>query len=434
MQKIKKLFQHQNNSLISNLKVTLFETIVTKGINFINILLLTRILGPEDYGKYSLLFVSMVFCSSIFDFGMENTAVRFSIKDKHLRNSVFGLYFLTKAVILSIITILLAFWGHNIFTALGKQAIACYLPFLIAGLIGESLFFVNDTYLQSIQHFKLRAVINIARAVISFAYIFLLMLNKVLVLKYVFFVYFLPLLFSVIFSLRYITFVKSYFCHKLPKQLINEIIHYEKWMFNLSIANNVLSRIDFFMLSLWVSYSQLGIYNAAFQLSSIVSFLPFILGKVMLPKLADLEPKATFDCVNGSIKHLLPICLLIICLIPFSCIVVPSLLGTEYQKSVFILQLLLLAFVVSLVSVPFEQALYSIGEPKLIAMAKYLQIAVIVILNTFTVPKFGINWAAINVIVTRILTAVVLILLYKKQEKLFFAPEINTQEVISVYD
>lgn len=87
------LNKYVNHSLFKNLSIVFLESIITKALSFISILILSRQLGPEDYGKYSFVFVTVAFCSAFFDFGMENTAVRFSARDKGKMQSIFGLYF-----------------------------------------------------------------------------------------------------------------------------------------------------------------------------------------------------------------------------------------------------------------------------------------------------------------------------------------------------
>ena len=176
---------------------------------------------------------------------MENTAVRFSAKDKENTNVFFGLYLFTKLIIIFVVISVIFFFGHSIFGWLGRKGIIEYIPYFFVGFLGESLLFVNDTYLQAIQKFKLRAIINIFRYIISLLFILLLYLNQAILLKYVFFLYLLPLLISVFFLLKYVHFLKSYFSKKIARNMFLEIIHYEKWMLMVSIPNNTLGRIDF---------------------------------------------------------------------------------------------------------------------------------------------------------------------------------------------
>ncbi|MDD3436884.1 MAG: oligosaccharide flippase family protein [Candidatus Gastranaerophilales bacterium] len=429
MQRIKNYINQASKSRFAkDLGIVFSENIITKCLNFTIILILTRVLGPSDYGKYSFIFVTMAFCSAFFDFGMENTAVRFSNKEKGIKNTVFGLYFFTKFLIVSVVVLVLTFFGKEIFMLAGKQEITRYIPYLIIGLVGESLFFINDTYLQAVQKFKLRAVINISRYLVCLFYIVILFFKKIVLLKYVFYMYFIPLGISLFFTPKYIEFIKSYIQNKISKNLLAEIRDYEKWMFNLSISMNILSRIDFFMLSFWVSYVQIGIYNAAFQLCSIVSFLPYVFSKVMLPKMAELTDNEVFNLIRKITKPLIFVCIIVICFIPLTDIAVPFLLGDKYNESIIILKILLVGFLMSFMSVPFEQAFYSLGKPKLITIGRYLQILIIFILNIFTIPKYGIISAAINVLIARIIFLSTIGLLFLEQKKKFVQNNFNYTE------
>ncbi|MBB3067970.1 O-antigen/teichoic acid export membrane protein [Paenibacillus baekrokdamisoli] len=390
---------------------------MTKALSFIIILLLSVNLGPEDYGKYSYLFVNIAFCSALFDFGMENTAVRFSAKDKENTNVIFGLYLFTKLSIIFIVIGVVFFFGSFIFTLLGREDIIQYIPYFIIGFLGESLLFVNDTYLQAVQKFKLRAMINIFRYIFSLLFILLLYLNHAILLKYVIFLYLLPLLISVFFLSKYIYFLKSYFSKRIVRVMLLDIVHYEKWMLMVSIPNNTLGRIDFLMIAIWVAYDQLGIYNVAFQLSAIVAFLPFVLSKVMLPTLSELSPEKVVAFTKKILKPTLYISLGMLVLIPLARPVISLILGSKYLPSVSILQFMLLSAIIAFALIPIEQAIYSLGKPKFITIGKCVQIVLIVLLITVTVPYWGLIWAAISVAIARLLYGIILFRLYSSYTK-----------------
>jgi O-antigen/teichoic acid export membrane protein len=405
------------NRLFRNLSIVFSENIITKALNFLIILLLSINLGPEDYGKYSYLFVNIAFCSAFFDFGMENTAVRFSAKDKENTNVFFGLYLFTKLVIIFAVISVLFCFGNYIFGWLGRDDIIKYIPYFIVGFLGESLLFVNDTYLQAIQKFKLRAMINIFRYIISLLFILLLYLNQAINLKYVFFLYLLPLLISIFFLVKYIHFLKSYFSKRVARDMFLEIIHYEKWMLMVSVPNNTLGRIDFLMISIWVAYDQLGIYNVAFQLSAIVAFLPFVLSKVMLPTLSELSPQKVVEFTKKILKPTMYISVGMLVLIPLARPVISIILGSKYMASISILQYMLLSAIIAFALIPIEQAIYSLGKPKFITLGKCVQIVLIIVLITITVPYWGLTWAAISVAVARFLYGIILFKLYSSYTK-----------------
>ncbi|WP_373531300.1 lipopolysaccharide biosynthesis protein [Vampirovibrio sp.] len=393
----------KSGSLLKNLGITFFETIVTKGFNFLIILMLTRALGPEDYGKYSFIFVMIALSSALFDFGMENTAVRFAARDKDEKQSIFGLYLSVKLGILMVLVLFLVLGNVWFFELMHKSGMSQYTPFLILGLLGESLFFVNDTYLQASQRFKLRAWLNISRFGLSLLWIIFLLYSGQLFLERAMLIYWIPLIFSLVFLGKYVGFLKAFWSKALNPKLLSEIIGYERWMLIYSVANNLIGRLDFFMLGLWVSYAQLGIYNAAVQLCAIISFLPLVLGKVLLPTLAELDEVQIFRTTGKMIRGTGMMALGAVLLIPASIWLVPLLLGSSYQDSVGVLQILVLAFLAGLMSMPYEQALYSLGKPDILCGCRYAQLIVIVLLNCWIIPVFGVYGAAAVTFLGRVL-------------------------------
>lgn len=391
------------SSLLKNLGITFFENILTKGLNFLVILVLTRSLGPADYGKYSFIFVMVALSSALFDFGMENTAVRFAARDKDKMARIFGLYLSAKLLILGGLLLFLSVGHEWLFSVLNKSEISHFLPFVMIGLVGESLFFVNDTYLQANQRFQLRAGLNIARFSVSLLFVLFLFTSQRMMLDVALYIYWIPLLFSLAFVGKYLAFLKAFWSKILNFDLLKEIFNYEKWMFVYSIANNLLGRLDFFMLGLWVGFEQLGIYNAAVQLCAIVSFLPLVLGKVLLPVLSELSDIQIFQTSGKMIKGTAIMSALALCLVPLSGWIVPGLLGAEYQASVGVLQILLFAFIGGLASMPYEQALYSLGKPKLLCGCRYFQLVLIGLLNVLFIPMFGVYGAAVVTLVGRLL-------------------------------
>lgn len=406
-----------SSKLFKNLSVVFSETVVTKILNFVIILLLTRQLGPEEYGKYSFIFVTMAFCSSFFDFGMENTAVRFANKKRETRNSIFGLYLFVKMLILFGIILVLMLFGGQFFALIHKSELTKYIPFLIIGILGESLFFVNDTYLQAVQKFTLRAYLNICKYSLSLIFIVILFLEKLLYLKYVFCMYFIPLGITILFIPKYIEFLKNYFSKNLPTEMLKEIFNYEKWMFVLSIGTNTLQKIDFFMISYWVSYIQIGIYNAAIQLAAVVSFLPYVFGKVLLPKLAEMENPEICSFIKKSDKILILACIVMTLCIPLTDFVVPVLLGEQYVLSIPVLKILLFAFILTFYVAPTEQALYALGLPKIITQGRYIQLFTLIGLNFLVIPKFGIVGSAFSVLMIRILYLFFVVTRFYKEAK-----------------
>ncbi len=400
MQKIiAKLKMNIKNVFIKNLSVVFSETVIVKLLNFAIILILTRGLGVEGYGKYSFVFIVIMFIFAFFDFGMENTAVRFSSKKQEERDSIFGLFILSKIVILFLLTLFLIFGNEFLFSFFNKQELLKYTPFIIVGIIGESLFFINDTYLQSLQKFKLRAFLNITNIVVKLLAIVLLLYTNNFKLDYILLIFGVPFVISLFFINRYIYFIKAFFNKKISA--IKEIFSYQKWMFSLAITNNILTRIDIFFISFYFSFKEIGLYNAAFQLSAIASFLPFVLGKVILPKISTYSKNKIYKFIFDTEKIISLLSLIIIAMLPVINQVIPFLLGEKYTQSIIIFNILVVGALLTLLTVPMEQGLYALGKPKIISVVKYFQVFIIILLNMLFLKSFGIVFAAISILASK---------------------------------
>lgn len=410
------------NKFFQNVNIILIENIVSKGINFLIILMLTRLLTPDIYGKYSFISVFIIATATIFDFGMDNTSIRFAAKEKGYNKSVFGLYLIAKLVLATLIIFFILFFAAKIFAQIGKAEIIEFIPFLIMGTMGEYFLLVNDAYFQSCERFKLRAFINISRYIISLIYVVILYYIGKFNLHHVLFIYFIPLFICLIFTFNYTSFIKSFITNVLSKNILKDIFNYEKWMFLLSIANTLLIRIDIIMLSIWVSFDKIGIYNAAFQLASIVSLLPMAVEKVMLPKLSGLSKEEIIKFTIKSLKTIIILALAVFILIPLVWFIPSLIYGKQYTEAGIVLQILLIGFLLSFILLPLDQAFFAFGKPKFNTLSKYLQLVLIIVLNILTIPTLGYIWAAINVVIARLIYAFII--------GLFFIIEIKKSTII----
>lgn len=418
MQKLARLAHEAIHSkFIQNINITLIENIVSKGFNFIVILFLTRVLAPENYGKFSFIAIAVIACSTIFDFGMDNTIIRFSSKEKKYDKSIFGLYFLCKIVISLVIVFVVLLIGDRALIAIDKGEIAKFIPVMLIGSLGEYFLLVNDAYFQAVQKFNFRAIVNISRYFASFVYVVILYFTGYLVLDLVLFIYYIPVFVCLLFTFNYSQFFRSFFTLKIPVSIIEEIFQYEKWMFFVSIANTLLIRIDIIMLSIWVSFSKIGIYNAAFQLCNIVALLPLALERVMLPKLSEMDRHNIFSFTIKSLKIIFSISFILLIFIPFMGFLPVLFYGEAYKDAGIILQILLVCTLVSFIAIPIDQAFFALGKPMINAVSKYSQLILIIIISVVTIPLHGYVWAAISVLIARIIYACLYFLLFIKEYK-----------------
>ena len=273
--------------------------------------------------------------------------------------------------------------------------------------------------MQSVQQFKLRAIINITRYITLFSFVVFLVLNKLLFLKYVAFVFIIPVIFILFFIPRYLIFIKSFFKQKLSKNLFGEILKYEKWMIALAVVGAALSRVDIYMLSFLVNYAQLGIYSAAYNLISIVAFIPYSLGKVMFPKMSETPLKEVFGLTLRITKPILLMSVLLLLFIPIFHFIVPISFGHKYDGSIIIAQILLIATLISFVFLPVETSIYVIGKPKYVLLCRQIQLIILIVLNILTIPRFGMIWGAVNLVIARFVHGMILLYIFYREKEAY---------------
>ena len=142
------LNKYVNHSLFKNLSIVFLESIITKALSFISILILSRQLYPEDYGKYSFVFVTVAFVvhSLILVWKIQQYDFQQEIKGKC---KVYLVYIFYKNNYYCNCNYRINLIWQSYFSSQGKDEIIQYIPYLIVGYIG------NHFYLLMILIYKL---------------------------------------------------------------------------------------------------------------------------------------------------------------------------------------------------------------------------------------------------------------------------------------
>lgn len=409
-----KLFDKiKNSKLIKNLGIVLGENVLTKGMNFVIIIFIARILGPSDYGKYSFLFITITLLCALLDFGSDNTAIRFSGKYPEKQERIFGLYFSIKLSIIILFSVFMYIIGDDNLVKLNLGQIIAYKKIIIAGFAAESFLLLNDTYLQVKGKYKFRALINISRYLSALGFICILFLSNKFVLDYVIYIFFIPFVLAIFLIIKFIPLLTQFIRLGMEKDLLKEIFNYQSWMIINSIFVNILFRLDILMVTFLLDFQQVGIYNAAYQLASVALILPYAMTKVLLPKVSSMTHNEIENFIKIVKKPIVYLSLTMIAAIPFSNLVIHQFFGEKYQQSGSVLQLLLLSFVFLFAELPFEQVLYAKGKVNYIVLGSGFQILLIILVSFLLVSHFGIYAAAIASVIAKLLYLIYAIIIFR---------------------
>lgn len=406
----------RKNKTVKNLNIVFIEMIISRGISLVIFILLARALGPEQYGVYSLITVSILFLVSFLDFGVENIAVRFSGRYENERENIFGLYFLSKSVIISIVLLLFVLMPDLVPKLLNKPQVQKYLFIIFIGFVIESYRFILVSYFQSMEKFFVRAWINIVtfslRLIVIF-YLVTLSADSVKTISLVFAFSGLPAI--CFFFHKFIDFAKALVTSKKEKSMLVEMLSYGKWIILAALPMQLMIRLDFYIVTRFSTYEDMGIYQSAVQLISLFSFIPFVFGTVLLPKVSkyrDFERIKLF--VKKTLTVGIPITILFLGMIPLSEFLVALFLGEKYMRSAPIFQILLLSFSFRFWNVLLGTVFYSLGKANYMALGAYIQLILFAVSALILVPKlmlYGVAWS--RVIGSAASSFVIIFFLYK---------------------
>ncbi len=381
---------------LRHFSIVFAENVLSRGLNFVLIILVARELGPEKYGFYSFVTVSVLFLGIFLDFGMENSAVRFSGRYQDKRETIFGIYFIFKSTMLAALLFLILLSPEAIALLLNKPRVEKYLLIIFIGCVIENYQYIITTYLQSLERFTARALINTGVFSVRLVSIFILLqmsVSNIRTISFFFAVSGLP--FVLICSGYFINFLKNLFSHKISGELLKEILHYAKWIAAGSVAMNIMTRLDFYVIVSFLSFREAGLYNSAFQLVSPLLIISLVFGKVFLPKVSRYTELSRIKAyIKKAVKTGAVISALLILILPFSRDIILFVFGEKYSEAFGVFGILLVSYIFTLWNVMFGIAFYSMGYSKYMTIGAYLELLVFAACSFVLVPHLGMEGAA----------------------------------------
>jgi O-antigen/teichoic acid export membrane protein len=195
------------------------------------------------------------------------------------------------------------------------------------------------------------------------------------------------------------------------------MVQYSKWIVLGSIAMNIMTRLDFYVVAKYFSFKEAGIYNAASQLVSVFMFFRIAYGKVFLPKVIQYSTLAEYRRYLkkvGKVGLVVAVCVLMV--LPFARFIIKISFGEAFISASSIFQILLLSFLFTIWNVMIGQIFYSLGHAKYMAIGAFAQLLVFAIAGYFLVPIYQARGAACSTLISSI--AYLLIILWFLKSRL----------------
>lgn len=409
-------------NLFLNSSSVFIRRILGMGLSFFWVFAITNFFGAEAYGLFSLGQVVVSFCAMFFGLGIDMAVIKFTSNTEHYDGKVLNSDFFNKIILIIIISSLLCF------------SILFFFKTDIAEIIFKDSKFLNYLTLISyffflfVLHKSLLGFLTVKGDFIKYANYFFVLPN-LLVLLFVILIFLidLPRYFTIggyLIAYGIFGLIVLYSIFKSPIQIkrkvsFNSILKLSMPMMISSGFLFVMNWTDTLMLGVMVSKSDLGIYNAAYKLSTIAIMVLTAVNTVLSPKISSLYEKDEIEGIKEQIYKAtriitiftLPI---VIILIVFSKYIL-GLFGEEFIFGRAALTIISIGLLFNAMSGSVGLILNMTKHQKQFRNFTIISAILNIVLNWVLIKKYGINGAAIASLISNIVLNLLGIFYVKKK-------------------
>lgn len=393
--------------------IILIGLIIGNLLNIINQILLTRFLGPSDYGIFNISISIITIIGTLASLGLVG-ALSVCIA-RHLENieilikivaSSFKLVFISSLLgaimlwMLSDVISLKIF--HNIYLAYILRIVAIFVPFLVLSNISQAILRAFSGAKHKVYIYDIAAPLTK-----SFIFIFFIFVGNWLLLGAMM-GYIVGIIISlsasiVLINKNYIKFISSEReILSIKENFVGRALLRFSWPLALTGATYLfISKTDILLLGYYMSSDNVGIYSAALNIALMLTligqsvewiFLPTI-SKYFVARKSD-ELKSLFQLSSKWMIMIIYPCFLYIWL--FSSDIIRLFFGPEYLAGRIALIILAFGFLVNLSIGLAGNMLVASGCTKLNLLSEMVGGITNILINIILIPIYGIEGAAIG--------------------------------------
>lgn len=392
--------------------VTFTATLINGGLGALFYFLTARILGPSDFGLFTIVITTLTLVGDIGDLGTDTGLVRFvgkysksdSIKAARFLKLGLEVKLLISFTVIVIGLIISPILADKIFL---KPELVTPLRIAFVGVGTYLLFTFSVSALQAVQYFVHWGIIQIGTNFFRLLFVLVLVLLGSLTIQNTLLIYIiLPFLgFLVSFKLIPLKFTNV----SNEKSVFKDAFHFNKWVAVFTFAAALGARLDTFISARLLVASEVGIYSAANQLAQIVPQIVTAVGTVVAPKMATMgKLKELVSYLKKVQIMVLGLAFLGLIAIPLSYLLIPALYGSEYIAAIPVFTILLLAMLVFLISVPIHNSVfYYFSYPRLFFYLSIAHVTLISFLGWNLIGNYGVIGAASTVLIGQVFNFIV---------------------------
>jgi O-antigen/teichoic acid export membrane protein len=378
-------------------------------------ILIVRLLGPSEYGKYSLVWQLIGTIGPIVSLGWLSTLAKFvPEKTDEEKKSLFTQSFLS-VLVASIIFFIIGFFIIQLFPKIIPLEIKDLKFVFLIFIILVAFFNVFEGFYRGLGKFNEWTVIDGLRSNLSYV---LAIIFLILDFRFYKTIIFSSFFFALLFTLLVVLWLKNYFDFNAKIFSIEkEIIKFAFVMFVGQISYLFISSIDLVLLRAMLKDPiQVGIYNAGIRIPKIIETM--FIGILPTPFLYYFTSQETKELKEkilefGSRFLAVVFGFVSVVLFSFSKEIILILFGQKYAESIPVLQIFSFSLFILAFLILFSSYFYSINKPQIVVILGILQFILIGLFSFLLIPKLKSQGPAIGYVLNLLIYTFIFLLIVK---------------------
>ena len=390
---------------LQDLLKVLSGNIVAQGIGFLTLIFLSRDLGVEEYGVFSLLLAIFTISIQISNFGISTSYVKYLSEKRDYSKEVFftlllGKLFFSFCILLAVFLLsseISLFFFDSLEYVKSIQLIAFATLF-------HSIYTLVISHFQAKQEFKTYAYINIFHNFLKFVSIVIISFSfsQELHISYFLNAYIFAVT-VVLFTLLALNYRRIFVKHSFNMVHFIEVSKLGFWIFLSSLATMIIMRLDIMMLQKMSTSLEVGYYSVAMNVAMIFPLITTSLTTTLLPKIDDYlknnSIKKYISTIFSKAKYLL---IVLVALELLSSFIIVGLFGEAYKESASIFNILIVAFTFGIIINPISLVIYTLNRAYVLTLLNWIQLPLNYFGNMLLIPLMQAEGAAISTVLLRV--------------------------------
>lgn len=392
---------------------------------FLTYILIPRYYGVEAFGIFNLILALLMIGTVLSRIGLDTYVVRIvsSLEGKNKEislflKSVFKILIVSSLLVTGIILLGSDFINNSIFKSIDASNYLIGLAFMI---LPYTFFNVLVEVLRGLDDIKFYSFFrNFSQ---NFSILFLLGISIVTLKMYdpIYILYTAIIIITSLLILVLYRFLKVKKINILQKgKYQNKILKHSYPMLLTASIIFLTSYVDSFMISYYLDEYQVGIYNACINLSMIISFIPMAIGGYISPKISkaysnnnNLEIKEIF---KNSMTIILIVTLPLFLTMYFFSTFFLGLFGEAFTQATTTLLIINVAFLIEAIFGFVGFILNMTDNQHIFMKTLFISLIINVVFNALLIPIYGINGAAIAMVLSIAFWAITSFIILKRKE------------------